>query len=159
MVQAYATHDTEINHLTPQPSWKVQFVPSEHFQFCNTARKYAGCELTSCGLLAKTCGHPVSLRMIHSEVTYKNTLILTSLPSIFSAVKLTFLKEKLCPSLLTTSSAYRKPCMVMLLKKQRTTGSHHFLHGKVQFDPSVYFQCYRILQEIILCVNLPIGVR
>ena len=31
--------------------------------------------------------------MIHSEVTYKNTLILTSLPSIFSAVKLLFWRK------------------------------------------------------------------
>ena len=92
----------------------------------------------------KLCAHPVSLRIIYSEITYKNTLILTSLPSIFSAIKLLFWRKN-CLSLLTTSSAYRTPCMVMPLNTQRTTISHHFLHGiQVGFDPSVCFQCWDI---------------
>ena len=57
----------------------------------------------------------------------------------------------MCLSLLTTSAAYRTPCMVMPLKKRRTTSSHHFLRGKVQFDPSVYFQCWDIAGNYSLC--------
>ena len=39
----------------------------------------------------------------------------------------------------------------MPLKKRRTTSSHHFLRGKVQFDPSVYFQCWDIAGNYSLC--------
>ena len=41
--------------------------------------------------------------------------------------------------------------------KKRTTSLHSFLHGKVQFVPSVHFQCWNT-SENMLGVNLPVGV-
>lgn len=150
-MEAYATHDTEINHLTHILHGRFSLFRVSTFSSVTLQENMLGVNLPVVDCWQKLCAYPVSLRMIHSEVTYKNTLILSSPTINFYCNQVSFLKEKVCLSLLTTSAAYRTPCMVMPLKKQQTTSSHHFLRGKVQFDPSVYFQCLDIAGNYSLC--------
>ena len=64
-----------------------------------------------------------------------------------SGKEVTFLKETLHVDLLTRSSSHRTPrfiiqCVGMPLTTQGTASAHSSLHGKVQFVPSLCFQCW-----------------
>ena len=151
------THRTTSSHS--YLFWKVQ-LSRVHFQCWDTAGKYAGCEPASCICLQKHFSPRKSQNVSLSNPPKKTrwVLILYSLVSSWHK-QVTFLKETLCLDLLTMSSSNKVPrfimhCMGMPLTTQRTTSSHNFLYGKVQFFSSGYIQCQTMLGE-----NLLIWVR
>ena len=128
---------------------QVQFVPSVYIQCWDTTGKYSGCEWANWGLHTKT----LPLHCFTGMFYYKTHLVkefgcLFSLIKVSSSGKeVTFLKETLHVDLLTRSSSHRTPtfiihCMGMPLTKQGTASAHNSLHGKVQFVPSLCFQCW-----------------